>query len=239
LASFASIFDAKTSNPKHHPMEVLTTVGSAVHELEQVQDEAYADEANFIEQSDGRPAFVPNIPRDIVAGHFYPFVPPPVPEALSEKPTTRKKTSKRASKPRSWKTTITVTEHTTATGHKVYSAASTPLQRIQAIQEHERHTSLKHRLQALQGPKLHRQPAVVDELVFEEEPGKEPALPQLPQKQPFLNRLRIRQIVWEQTKREKMHAISVKRQRKLKMKKHKYKKLMKRTRNIRRRMGKL
>ncbi|RYZ81296.1 MAG: AURKAIP1/COX24 domain-containing protein [Proteobacteria bacterium] len=33
-----------------------------------------------------------------------------------------------------------------------------------------------------------------------------------------------------------MHAISVKRQRKLKMKKHKYKKLMKRTRNLRRRL---
>ncbi|GAB7340428.1 hypothetical protein MBLNU457_6860t1 [Dothideomycetes sp. NU457] len=35
---------------------------------------------------------------------------------------------------------------------------------------------------------------------------------------------------------EKMEAISVKRQRKLKMKKHKYKKLMKRTRNLRRRL---
>jgi len=35
---------------------------------------------------------------------------------------------------------------------------------------------------------------------------------------------------------EKMHAISVRRQRKLKMKKHKYKKLMKKTRNSRRRI---
>jgi hypothetical protein len=36
-----------------------------------------------------------------------------------------------------------------------------------------------------------------------------------------------------------MEAISVKRQRKLKMKKHKYKKLMRRTRNLRRKLGKL
>jgi len=36
-----------------------------------------------------------------------------------------------------------------------------------------------------------------------------------------------------------MLLISVKRQRKLKMKKHKYKKLMKRTRNLRRKLGKL
>lgn len=44
----------------------------------------------------------------------------------------------------------------------------------------------------------------------------------------YLGRLRIR--------RERMHALSVKRQRKLKMKKHKYKKLMRRTRNLRRRL---
>ena len=36
--------------------------------------------------------------------------------------------------------------------------------------------------------------------------------------------------------RRDMHAISVKRQRKLKMKKKKYKKLMKRTRNLRRKL---
>jgi hypothetical protein len=44
----------------------------------------------------------------------------------------------------------------------------------------------------------------------------------------YMERVRRRQ--------EKIHAISVKRQRKLKMKKHKYKKLMKRTRNLRRRL---
>jgi hypothetical protein len=40
-------------------------------------------------------------------------------------------------------------------------------------------------------------------------------------------------------RREILNALSVKRQRKLKMKKHKYKKLMKRTRNLRRRLGRL
>ncbi|KAL7276151.1 hypothetical protein RUND412_000884 [Rhizina undulata] len=63
---------------------------------------------------------------------------------------------------------------------------------------------------------------------------------------PFLERMMIRQRRWEESKREireqgqeeEMFAISVKRQRKLKMKKHKYKKLMKRTRNLRRRIEK-
>jgi hypothetical protein len=39
--------------------------------------------------------------------------------------------------------------------------------------------------------------------------------------------------------RETMYAISVKRQRRLKMKKHKYKKLMRKTRNIRRKLGQI
>lgn len=39
-------------------------------------------------------------------------------------------------------------------------------------------------------------------------------------------------------RRRKMYAISVKRQRKLKMKKHKYKKLMRRTRTLRRKLDK-
>lgn len=53
----------------------------------------------------------------------------------------------------------------------------------------------------------------------------------------FLERLAQRQLRFDeaQTRRD-MHAISVKRQRKLKMKKKKYKKLMKRTRNLRRKL---
>lgn len=45
-----------------------------------------------------------------------------------------------------------------------------------------------------------------------------------------------RQRFEERSERDEMLAISVKRQRKLKMKKHKYKKLMRRTRNLRRRL---
>ena len=45
---------------------------------------------------------------------------------------------------------------------------------------------------------------------------------------------RIRQVPG--MRKPQMRLISVKRQRKLKMKKHKYKKLMKRTRNLRRRL---
>jgi hypothetical protein len=69
-------------------------------------------------------------------------------------------------------------------------------------------------------------------------------------RQPFLERMRERQRSWQDyrdersqqrapSKKPDMKLISVKRQRKLKMKKHKYKKLMRRTRNQRRKLGKL
>ncbi|QDS75912.1 hypothetical protein FKW77_002742 [Venturia effusa] len=74
--------------------------------------------------------------------------------------------------------------------------------------------------------------------------------PSSPQKQPFLHRMGERERVWQEyrdernqqrapMKKPEMSLLSVKRQRKLKMKKHKYKKLMKRTRNERRKLGKL
>ena len=62
----------------------------------------------------------------------------------------------------------------------------------------------------------------------------------------FLERMALRQINHDDArarqmndKSRTMHAISVKRQRKLKMKKKKYKKLMRRTRNIRRKLDRL
>ncbi|TAQ90119.1 hypothetical protein B7494_g1555 [Chlorociboria aeruginascens] len=54
---------------------------------------------------------------------------------------------------------------------------------------------------------------------------------------PYKDRMQIRRQQFEEREqRQEMFAISVKRQRKLKMKKHKYKKLMRRTRNLRRRL---
>jgi hypothetical protein len=68
-----------------------------------------------------------------------------------------------------------------------------------------------------------------------------PLVAELPAASPptkFLERMQIRQERYREQRSEEndMLAISVKRQRKLKMKKHKYKKLMRRTRNLRRRL---
>ncbi|KAM7191805.1 hypothetical protein V8F20_009168 [Naviculisporaceae sp. PSN 640] len=58
----------------------------------------------------------------------------------------------------------------------------------------------------------------------------------------FLERMALRQLQYEaarEQRRPTLHALSVKRQRKLKMKKKKYKKLMRKTRNIRRKLDRL
>ena len=64
-----------------------------------------------------------------------------------------------------------------------------------------------------------------------------PRIMQDEQPRNFLERLALRQLRFDQTRGHRdMYAISVKRQRKLKMKKKKYKKLMKKTRNLRRKL---
>lgn len=62
--------------------------------------------------------------------------------------------------------------------------------------------------------------------------------PPVPGPTKFLERMQLRQERYriQRSEENDMLAISVKRQRKLKMKKHKYKKLMRRTRNLRRRL---
>ncbi|KXH48292.1 hypothetical protein CSAL01_05657 [Colletotrichum salicis] len=56
----------------------------------------------------------------------------------------------------------------------------------------------------------------------------------------FLERMALRQMKFDEAQgHDTMHALSVKRQRKLKMKKKKYKKLMKRTRNLRRKLDRI
>ncbi|MCJ1329156.1 hypothetical protein MMC10_005834 [Thelotrema lepadinum] len=94
--------------------------------------------------------------------------------------------------------------------------------------------------QATPAPQLDLPVAVVEEI---SEEASEQNAPQTEPRHPFLNRLYVKHLIregyLEKERQEILQAISVKRQRKLKMKKHKYKKLMKRTRNLRRRQDRL
>ena len=176
---------------------------------------------------------------DEIVSQFRPFRTPPPPQPFLDPPeqqskasdkkavTTQKSSTRGKAKQKTFTTTITVTESTDAHGQTTYSASSSPIVRLPEPSD-QQNTILapSHRLR---------------------------------QKQPFLNRMHARQSAYmassqlsssprgqvlpvrrvpsgARQERIKMFLISVKRQRKLKMKKHKYKKLMKRTRNLRRRL---
>jgi hypothetical protein len=127
-----------------------------------------------------------------------------------------KTVKRRGRKGKSWQTTITVTEWMDGQGHRTFRADSSPIVRV---------------------PQLSQK-------VVEEPAARNSAI-----RQPFLERMRVRHVRWADStavrepvrggKRQRMLLISVKRQRKAKMKKHKLKKLRKRTRNLRRKLGKL
>jgi len=166
-----------------------------------------------------------NIPIDIsrkILQDLKPFSPPPVPEVSTIRSTsTRRKvaTSRTPAKSRQWKTTIVLTEYTTPSGQKSYSASGTPLEQVPRSRSRPRPLSIP--------------------TVAIEEPATT-SIEQAPLQQPFLDRMRQRGMNIRQSRiPAPMMAISVKRQRKLKMKKKKYKKLMKKTRNLRRKLGKI
>ncbi|KAI9694456.1 MAG: hypothetical protein M1822_000072 [Bathelium mastoideum] len=164
-----------------------------------------------------------SVSLDEYVSRFRPYVPPPPPQPLQavEGPARRNISSKRrrdevtaaeyAPRQISYKTTILVTESVHANGQKTYTASTSPLEEVP-------------------GPSSNQiiEPALKEQAKIQ---------------QPFLQRMKTRQRRLEEFREDrskgvkgKMLLISVKRQRKLKMKKHKYKKLMKRTRNLRRKL---
>ncbi|KAK3645635.1 hypothetical protein LTR56_009075 [Elasticomyces elasticus] len=188
-----------------------------------------------------------------VVATMRPFHAPPPPhsfvEAASSKIVPIARTRKTAGavdgkvKTKTYQTTITVHETTAKDGRKSYSAESSP---IISVRE----------------PRTQTNPALTTSARSSKAAGgiwASAAVPYRPV-QPFRHRMLRRGrmyllqsktagVVGAQSaetgrfirkapsgKRVTMWAISVKRQRKLKMKKHKYKKLMKRTRNLRRRL---
>lgn len=242
------------------------------------------------------PAKSPHINLQDLAKSFMPYMPPPPPvplAALQEAAVKKEKASRtverrRMQEPterRSYKTTLTIYEHTYPDGQRVYETRSTPLKVSQTI---PRQSLWKNENSAIEESDWHS--AGVHGTL----PANTKALSESRSKtemrgQPFLTRMHTRQIRHQARIRQKeisrqtsflvneadrgdprnstmmeesevvdnidedvdheggeealprmtWRLISVKRQRKLKMKKHKYKKLLKRTKNIRRRLDRL
>ena len=159
------------------------------------------------------PAKTLHINLQELAKKFRPFMPPPVPipmDSLRQAQimmTEDQAKEERLTTRKSYTTILTIHEITEPSGQKIYKTHNTP------IVEHE-------------SPSRSGESSVRYS-------------PPAPRGQPFLGRMRERQLQYLDRiteEREVWQMISVKRQRKLKMKKHKYKKLMKRTKTLRRRL---
>lgn len=257
-AAFSSIFELKTS-PKTHPFDVINTVSSAIDSLENAAFQDHEDNTSYshpkssrrsnskvLKHLDSNPN--PNetktqvISLDItdLSKSFRHFVPPPPPVPFADAPSkpTSSSSSKRRSIPvkeRTYSTTLTITEHTLPSGEKTYQASVSPVVRSSPTRPQKTRTSRYSSSQSLT-PNEVTMIDITPPLSSFPSPPSPRGCPQ----QPFLERMKKRQQVWEGgltgKKREMWRAISVKRQRKLKMKKHKYKKLMRKTRNLRRRL---
>lgn len=193
----------------------------------EVLNESPSNSEGSVKHLDGAPQ-----PRmkslDELVANFRPFRAPPPPEPFDEKyarPSSLQKknasttatTAKKARKPKQkiYVTEIRVTESTHSDGRKTYAASSTPIRRLE-----EQQAPIASRQAFLDRMRRRSERAMRDELAKIRKP------------------MYVRQTFGMGRRRtEKWFLISVKRQRKLKMKKHKHKKLMKRTRNLRRRLG--
>lgn len=216
--AFATIFKGRTRAQKSS--EVMSTLSRTVEELEQpmgslsIQGAAdslhqHADDgAHKIElrHADGSEAAV-TVQVNAMSGQFLPFRPPPLPT------------------PQAATTSTTSSSSAEADAQAAHDKAAQPQTRMyKAVFTIEETTDAGGEVKIL---------AHSPELIEEPRSGPKP--------RSFLERMALRQVQHEDSRSRRawmvdnsMLAISVKRQRKLKMKKKKYKKLMKRLRHERR-----
>jgi len=216
---FASIFEPKATH-RYQMIDVLQTLEAAVINFDGAEN-SNQEPMIQVDSPTSKQYSRANIPESIPIAKLFdehrPFVPPPVPQSIGRRGRrTTRETGAKGSSDRSiqWKTTIVLTEHTLPSGQKSYSASGSPLERMP--------TTTPTALPAIEFQEPESIPMTMVE--FEES----------------ITRGRIR---WRRNKDQNINApmvaLSVKRQRKTKMKKKKFKKLMKRTRNLRRKLGKL
>ncbi|KAI9760115.1 MAG: hypothetical protein M1835_000226 [Candelina submexicana] len=251
---FNTIFDPQQRSPfkpTHQPSEVINTLNSVVQNLEATtqtpqqheQTDEETDLRAVVTQASVSNAETHNkplsgngaasnnnsplqFPAHLLSSKFKPFTPPPPPSPRDATIASSKGRSQTSSSTvqKSYSMGVTIHESTTPDGKVTYTAQIT-------------------------SPVLTSTDSNITTTTIPDSQQQQPSITPPPR---FLDRMILRQQRWEDhieglmekrglgaKERDRVWAISVKRQRKLKMKKHKYKKLMKRTRNLRRRLDRL
>lgn len=229
--AFAQIFAPRTKAMVYN--KVMSTLARAADQLEQPMQglsiaTQQATDASAPHDTNGDSAQQINLKHadgtesslygqlDQMSGQFLPFRPPPIPQPLSS--------SEVEASAESESTEMALREEEAQMQQeprtRIYKAMFTL---EETIDEHGNTRIVAHT------PHLIKEHSVEDDLGVSNPPRS------------FLERMALREMKREQVRGQAngMLAISVKRQRKLKMKKKKYKKLMKRTRNERRKLDRI
>jgi hypothetical protein len=217
--AFAEIFTPPSRKQKM--AEVISTLSQTVHALDEPlsklndaqQDARETDDGSAkltLRHGDGSETNV-YLQLDTMSGNFLPFTPPPAPEPMTEA--------------EAESVTNDAMAEEMAGGEKEPSAPQSRVYRAMVTIEETVDDNGHYKVVA-------HSPELVE--AEDAEPEQTP--------RSFLARLAQRQLRYDEARRQQgrdMQAISVRRQRKLRMKKKKYKKLMKKTRNIRRKLDRL
>ncbi|KAK5170460.1 uncharacterized protein LTR77_005048 [Saxophila tyrrhenica] len=251
--TFASIFaNRQTQDPwangnsaERRPEDVIYTLHNTIDALEKgnnnAEDEGVrweiihesSSNSDGVKHLDGAPQRMKSL--DEIVAQFKPFKAPPPPQpfigvkeqpaGVEKKMAVQRTSTKGRPKKKTFTATITVTESTFEDGQRTYSASSSPIVRLP--EPTERTDSNR----AMREPTRTRQPF----LTRMAQRGRDNMAAQATSSTNTSSQMPVRNAPSPARQERIMRLISVKRQRKLKMKKHKYKKLMKRTRNLRRR----
>ncbi|KAI1919564.1 hypothetical protein LOZ12_000398 [Ophidiomyces ophidiicola] len=233
--SFASIFSPKKQAKSRHN-DVIYTIASAVKVIESafpkpqnssegndlraaVTQASTSNSDSEVTHLDGVPAQDLRLSVQEFAKRLRPFNPPPPPVAMDESQQANtmeaEVEAEAAETEQSYSSVLTIRESNHADGSKTYEAYTTPFVRVDEMEA----------------------PSAIEAEVMDEKYGPQSArLPSHLSERMRIRRLRLEEYM--ERKNRSMYAISVKRQRKLKMKKHKYKKLMRKTRTLRRKLEK-
>ncbi|KAK4144386.1 uncharacterized protein C8A04DRAFT_36635 [Dichotomopilus funicola] len=228
---FAKIFATRSRN--NRAADVLSTLSQTVSDLEEplsrmnmggsgdktsrsAQDAVASEDGTTrlsLKHPDGSETNL-HIQLNPLAGQYLPYAPPPAPRPLSE-------------------TASNATNANTENTNAAKSAADGQTRVYKAMVTIEETVDAEGQVKVV---------AHSPELVEEGMDSLTSAIEEPGQPQSFLERMALRQLRYDEYCRQKgltMQAISVRRQRKLRMKKKKYKKLMKKTRNERRKLDRL
>ncbi|PSN66137.1 hypothetical protein BS50DRAFT_588900 [Corynespora cassiicola Philippines] len=208
-ASFDSIFKVRGPNDRNAMRENIQTMAGGIESLESLMrghESSSSGQAVQMEAEVHHLDGAPEATLDDMMRRLLPFNPPPVPQPFDQAAASETASNELADDT---------------------SAAATPVSRrmwrTEVLVAESTFASGKRTYSATTAPMIEIEAPAGEN-------GQE--VEDVVIRQPFLERMRQRQL----KKRPSMQAISVKRQRKLKMKKHKYKKLMKRTRLERRKL---